>query len=103
MQYLITAKDHTDLGAYERRMSARPAHVEYCDVLRTAGTMIFGAALMDEAREKMIGSVMVFDFASDAELEDWKVKEPYITNNVWQDIEVKPCNLGPSFRDLLKA
>ena len=103
MQYLITAKDHTDAEAYERRMSARPAHMDYCKSLRAAGTMIIGAALMDEAREKMIGSAMIFDFNSPEEIETWKANEPYLTNNVWQSIEIKPCNVAPTFQDWLKS
>lgn len=57
---------------------------------------LYAAALLDE-EGKMIGSVLVVDFPSKNELDQWLKIEPYIIGNVWQKYEVKPCRVGPSF------
>jgi len=101
MQFLVIAYDYKDPDAYQRRMDVRQQHIELCDRLRAEKKMFVGAALMDESREKMIGSAMLFDFADEAELQNWLATEPYAVHKVWESIDIKPCNLGPSFKDLL--
>jgi uncharacterized protein len=53
-------------------------------------------AILDET-DKMVGSVYVCDFESRQELDQWLKNEPYVTGNVWQQIEVHKCRVGPSF------
>lgn len=38
----------------------------------------------------MIGSAVIVDFPSRAELDDWLKNDPYVTGGVWQKIEVRP-------------
>ena len=54
------------------------------------------AALLDDDG-KMIGSVMIFDVDSREELDALLENEPYVTGNVWQDIEIKACKKAPGF------
>ena len=82
--------------ALDRRMSSRQAHIDYSNKLKENGNMIFGVAILNED-EKMIGSAVVYDFPSRRELNICLKKEPYILNNVWQKIDIKPCKVGPSF------
>ena len=96
MQYVITAYDGTDPDAIDRRLDAREAHIRLCDELKAKGHILFGAALLDE-NDQMAGSVMIVDFDSQKDLEDWLDEEPYVTGNVWVDIEIAPCRVGPSF------
>ena len=96
MQFLVIAHDRTDEGALERRMAARPAHIEMGNKYKAEGHHLYAAALLNE-QEKMIGSALVVDFPSRKELDAWLAEEPYVTGNVWQKIEITPCRVGPSF------
>ena len=96
MQFLLVAYDHTDEGAQERRMTARPAHIAMLDELRDSGNMHMGAAILD-SDEKMVGSAIVCEFSSRADLDTWLSKEPFVVQNVWDQILVQPCKVGPSF------
>ena len=93
MQFMITAYDGTDENALERRMSVREAHIEGAKVLKEAGNMIAGGAILDEA-EQMIGSTVYVDFDSREELDQWLANDPYVTGKVWQDITVLPIRLA---------
>jgi uncharacterized protein YciI len=99
MQFLVTGRDRTDEGALGRRMAARPAHIETCDILFKSGKLIFGVALKNDDG-KMIGSAMVFDVESREELDAILAEEPYVVQKVWQPFVVEPCQLGPTFLSL---
>ena len=99
MQFLVVGLAGTDEKALERRMAVREDHLALGDRMRDAGKMLYGAAILDDA-EKMIGSVLICDFQSREELDDWLKIEPYVTGKVWQNIEVKRCKVGPSFANL---
>jgi uncharacterized protein YciI len=101
MQFLVIAYDEPDEKALERRMAVRADHIALIDRMRDAKKILYGAAILNDA-EKMIGSVLVCDFDSRQELDEWLKIEPYVTERVWQNIEVKRCQVGPSFIDLGK-
>ncbi|MEI9809006.1 MAG: YciI family protein [Bacteroidota bacterium] len=88
-QYLILAYDGTDPGAEDRRMMARPSHFEMAKELKHHHRFITGGAILNDAG-KMIGSMMVVQFETEDDLMYWMRNEPYITGDVWQNIEVKP-------------
>jgi uncharacterized protein YciI len=88
-QYVIMAYDGKDAQALNRRMAARPAHLENARKLRADGRFIEGGAMLDD-NGQMIGSVMIVAFPSRTELDRWLNNDPYVTGNVWQTIEVKP-------------
>ena len=92
MQFLIIGREGTDNKAKERRFAARPAHIKLGDELVVSGNMLYGAALLDDNKE-MIGSMLVMDFPSEKELQEWLDKEPYITGKVWESVEIKKCNV----------
>lgn len=98
MQFVINAYDYTDDGALERRMAARSAHVEMINQLKANNQALIGAAILDD-NEKMIGSVIIGNFETRAELNQWLEKEPYVTGKVWERIEVKQLAMGPSFKE----
>jgi uncharacterized protein YciI len=77
-------------------MAARPAHVELGDRLRDAGHLLYGTAILDDSG-KMIGSMLVAEYDTRQQLEEWLKIEPYVTGDVWRSIEIKPCKVGPSF------
>ncbi|MET9318179.1 hypothetical protein ABZX12_40695 [Kribbella sp. NPDC003505] len=45
----------------------------------------------------MIGSLLVLDFPTRADLDAWLAIEPYKTGEVWRRTEVQPCRVDPSF------
>ncbi len=92
-QYLITAYDHTDDGALQRRMNVRPHHLDGAKELKEKGHYVLGGAILDDAG-KMVGSVMILQFESEEELENWKQSEPYITQNIWETVDVKPFKVA---------
>lgn len=100
-QFIIIAHDAKDAGAYERRLATRAAHVASIDQLRAEGKIIVGVAILDD-QEKMIGSVMVMNFPTRADLDDWIQTEPYVINKVWGDVKILNGSMGPSFADLIK-
>ena len=96
MQFVIIAKDYTDADALDRRMAARAAHLALSDEAAKRGEQLMGAAMLD-ADGKMVGSTMVVDFPTRADVDAWLDEEPYVTGNVWEHIEVTVCKVGPSF------
>lgn len=96
MQFIVIAHDGTDEQALQRRLAVREAHLALSDNMAASGHQLYGVALLNDAG-KMIGSVMVCEFASREELDAWLEKEPYVTGDVWKRIEVMPCRVGPSF------
>ena len=87
MRYVVIARDGTDAEAKDRRASARPTHLEEIAPYVERGEVLVGGAILDDAGG-MVGSVLLVDFASRADLDAWLEVDPYVTQRVWQDIEV---------------
>ncbi|NUU22215.1 MAG: hypothetical protein HOV68_11990 [Streptomycetaceae bacterium] len=96
MQYLLIAYDGKDDQALDRRLRVRDRHIATCDELVAQGRMHFGTAILDDAGT-MIGSMLVLDFPTREELDAYLAVEPYVVGDVWREIEIKPCRVGPSF------
>jgi uncharacterized protein YciI len=96
MNFVVIGRDGGDAEALERRMAARGRHLELCGAMKERGEVLCAAALMD-AEERMVGSVLVVDFASRRDLDAWLRIEPYVTGRVWESVEVLPCRLAPGF------
>jgi uncharacterized protein YciI len=95
MQFLVIAYDYKD-GGLERRLASRDEHVKLGDKMKAYGNYLMGVALINNDGQ-MIGSVMILDYPSRKELDDWLKIEPYVVNKVWEKIEIKPCKVGPTF------
>ena len=92
-QYVITAYDYTDADTLQRRMNVRPHHLDGVKELKATGNYIAGGAILN-AEGKMTGSVMMVQFETEEELEAWKQREPYITQKIWESVDVKPFKLA---------
>ena len=90
---MITAYDGKDEEATNRRMTARPAHIDAATKLKESGNIIAGGAILDDA-DQMIGSTLYVEFDSRAILDEWLQQDPYVTGGVWQDISVLPIRLA---------
>ena len=88
MQFIVKAYDGE--GMLEKRMAVRPRHLEGMNKL--GKHIICAGGLLDDAG-KMKGSVLVLEFDSRAELDDYLASEPYITEGVWEKVEVEIMNV----------
>ena len=88
MQLLNKAYDAE--GMLEKRMAVRPRHLE--GMKKLGKHIICAGGLLDDAG-KMKGSALVLEFNSRAELDDYLASEPYITEGVWQKVEVETMNV----------
>jgi len=96
MQFLVMAYDGTDDKAPERRMSVREAHLAGIVKMKEEGKAIYGVAILND-REQMIGSVLVVDYPTRADVDAWLKTEPYVVGDVWRKIEVLPAKVPPMF------
>jgi len=92
-QYLVTAYDYTDDGALKRRMDVRPHHLDGARELKAKGNFIVGGAILDD-EGKMMGSIMILQFEDEEQLEAWKQSEVYITQKVWESVDIKPFRVA---------
>ncbi len=93
MQFLLIAYDRTDPEAPERRLNVREEHLGKIAVLKKNGECLFGGAILDEAG-KMIGSMIVYEFPDRQSLDARLKEELYITEGVWEKIEIHPFRLA---------
>lgn len=94
MQFIVMGLDHPN--ALDRRMAARQAHIDVCGVMKADGRMLYGVALLG-ADGNMCGSMLVLDMPDRNAVDEYLKTEPYVLGNVWGDIKVTACKVGPSF------
>ena len=88
MQFIITAYDGP--GQLEKRMEVRPRHLE--NMARIRSSVVCAGGLLDD-EGKMKGSVLVLDFPSREQLDDYLSSEPYILEHVWEKVQVETMNV----------
>ena len=88
MQYIITAYDGKN--KLEKRMEVRPRHLEGMKKL-SEHIICAGGLLDDEGRMK--GSVLVMEFPDRKALDEYLNTEPYLTEQVWEKVEVEQMNV----------
>ena len=88
MQFMIKALDGKDKLA--KRMEVRPRHLEGMEKMRSH--IICAGGLLDE-NGKMKGSVLILDFPSRSELDAYLASEPYVLEQVWEQIDVETMNV----------
>lgn len=93
MEFLVIAYDGTDPEAKARRLRVREAHLSGIRALKEAGTFINGGAILDDNGE-VIGSTLYMDFPSREALDKWVAGDPYVTGQVWVNIEARPIRLA---------
>ena len=88
MQFIITAYDGP--GQLEKRMEVRPRHLE--NLARIRSSVVCAGGLLDD-EGKMKGSVLVLDFPSREQLDEYLSSEPYILEHVWEKVQVETMNV----------
>ena len=88
MQFIIKAYDGE--GMLDKRMEVRPRHLE--GIERIKEHVICAGGLLDD-EGKMKGSVLIMEYESREQLDEYLANEPYVQENVWQKIEVERMNV----------
>ncbi len=88
MNFLIIAHDFRDAEAPARRQQQRPAHIEGVKRMKAAGTFVEGGAMLDDVG-RVVGSMVLVEFPSRAEVDAWLASDPYITGQVWEDVTIR--------------
>ena len=88
MQFVITAYDGA--GMLVKRMEVRPLHLEGMERLKKH-LIAAGGLLNDEGKLK--GSVLVMEFESCEEVDEYLANEIYVKEHVWERITVERMNV----------
>jgi len=92
-QYVIIARDGADEKALDRRMEIRPVHLAGARQLKADNHFVLGGAMLNQAGQ-MEGSVMIVQFETEEQFQNWYDNEPYIVAGVWRTIEIKPFKIA---------
>ena len=93
MNFLIVAYDGKDENALERRMRVRPDHFANVLKIKEKGHVHCAGGITNEAGQ-LVGSMLVVSFDTREQLDEYLKTEPYVVNNVWQDIRIDTCNVA---------
>jgi uncharacterized protein len=93
MLYAIIGEDVP--GSLEKRMAARPAHLERAQALVAEGRLLLAGPFpaidsLDPGPAGMTGSLIVAEFESLEEATAWINADPYVTQGVFARVTVKP-------------
>jgi len=93
MLYAILAEDNAD--SLEKRLAARPDHVERLLELKKQGSLILAGPHPtidneDPGPAGFSGSLIVAEFNSFEEAQSWANADPYFKAGVYKSVTVKP-------------
>lgn len=93
MWYAIMAEDTPNSLA--KRLQARPEHLARLELLQNAGRLLLAGPFPaidsnDPGTNGYSGSLIVAEFNSLAEAEDWARNDPFMISGVYQQVNVKP-------------
>ena len=92
-QFLVIARDGDDPEALDRAWRSAATYLEGITPLVEAGHIPLGGPILDD-EGRMIGSMIIADFPYWAALDAWLTNDPYVTGDVWRDIEVVPFRVS---------
>jgi uncharacterized protein YciI len=93
MLYAVISEDVDN--SLEKRLSARPAHVERLQQLKSEGRLILAGPHPaidneDPGTNGFTGSLIVAEFDSLEAAQQWADTDPYIEAGVYKQVTVKP-------------
>jgi uncharacterized protein YciI len=93
MFYAIVGRDTADSLA--SRLAARPAHLGRLHVLQEAGRLLLAGPFPaidsnDPGSAGFSGSLIVAEFDSLNDAQDWADADPYVAAGVYAEVSVKP-------------
>lgn len=93
MWYAIVAEDHPN--SLEKRLAARPAHIERLQVLQTEGRLMLAGPFpaldsVDPGPAGYTGSLIIAEFDNLETARIWAEADPYMSGGVYASVTVKP-------------
>ena len=89
MLFMLMASDVAD--STEARLAARGAHLARLEKLAEAGRLVLaGPCPLPEGETGFSGSLIVADFDSLDEAEEWAGQDPYVEAGVYAEILIRP-------------
>ena len=88
MQFIIKALDGENM--LEKRLAVRSRHLENLSTVKR-NIICAGGLLDDEGRMK--GSVLIMDFENRELLDEYLSSEPYLSEHVWETVEIDRMNV----------
>lgn len=93
MLYVLMGEDAP--GKLDARMAVRPAHLARLEALRDEGRLLAAGPMPaidspDPGPAGFFGSLVIAEFASQADAEAWLAADPYVTNGVFARTSVRP-------------
>ncbi len=93
MLYTIVGEDVEN--SLEKRLTARPAHLQRLQQLRDEGRLVIAGPnphidTEDPGPAGFSGSVIIAEFESLAAAQSWAEADPYLNAGVYQAVSVKP-------------
>jgi hypothetical protein len=93
MLYAIMGTDRAD--SLEGRMAVRPEHLERLQLLQNEGRLMLAGPhpaidSNDPGDAGFSGSLVVAEFASLEDAQEWAAADPYTRTGVYSDVVVKP-------------
>ncbi|AIF98500.1 hypothetical protein EP12_07355 [Alteromonas australica] len=93
MLYMICATDVE--GSLDKRLQARPAHLERLHQLKNEGRLILAGPFPaidspDPGPAGFTGSLVVAEFGSLEDAQSWANDDPYVAAGVYESVVVKP-------------
>ncbi len=93
MLYAIIAEDHPN--SLEKRLAARPAHIERLEQLQNEGRLILAGPnpaidSEDPGPAGFSGSLIIAEFPSQDAAQQWANTDPYVDACVYDRVTVKP-------------
>lgn len=93
MWYAIISQDVEN--SLEKRLSVRPAHVERLQALKSEGRLFVAGPhpaidSEDPGEDGFTGSLIIAEFDSLTDAQNWADEDPYISAGVYQQVTVKP-------------
>ncbi len=86
MHFVICCRDKADHQSV--RMENRPDHVEY---LKSHSEKIVAAGpTLGEAPDQMTGSVLIMEFSSLTDAENWAANDPYAKAGLFDSVIITP-------------
>ena len=95
MWYAILSEDHD--GSLDNRLAARPDHVARLKALRDEGRLLIAGPhpaidSPDPGCAGFTGSLVVVEFDSLHDAQQWADDDPYVAAGVYKAVTVKPFN-----------
>ena len=90
MLFVATCLDKPDIA--DKRMENRPAHLAYLNGL--GARLKIGGALLAPDRKTPVGSMIIFEAESEAEVLDLLAKDPFSLAGLFESVSVKPWRPG---------